>query len=395
MPEISVIVPCYNQAHFLPTAVDSVLAQTFEDWELIIVNDGSTDDTAVVADQFDDPRITVIHQENRGLSGARNRGIAAANGQFVAFLDADDMWDRRFLQTCHSVLVSRKDVTAVFSGSGFMDLAGNILPQRNGRGLEPDLVRRRLMEGGFFPVHAALVRASCLDDRSFDERLTSAEDWDLWLRLTTHGRICGIPDVLAYYRIYPGSMSTDVERMRVNHLTIIDKLIATGHLSAEERSFLKGCAWRNAAWGYAQQGEDEQAWRCLQLAVKEAMDMALRVDTFYELALGAQPRGCRGTPLEAAAQARADHLPAHVDTVFRDLPSAARRRIRVTAHLAVALVLEQAMNWSGARWHLRSAMRYDSRLLRHYPTVRRYLKLRAGHCPVHYLARLQAVLRHL
>lgn len=112
MPEVSVIIPCYNHGHYLPHAVNSVLAQTFTDWEAIIVDDGSTDNTREVAAQFTDERVRYVHQENRGLSGARNTGIRAAQGAYLAFLDADDEWEPRFLRVCGYRCRSEKTTNA-------------------------------------------------------------------------------------------------------------------------------------------------------------------------------------------------------------------------------------------------------------------------------------------
>lgn len=89
---ISIIIPCYNHAHYLPFAVQSVLAQTCAQWEAIVVDDGSTDDTRTVAARFSDPRVRYHYQENQGLSAARNAGIRIARGDYLAFLDADDEW---------------------------------------------------------------------------------------------------------------------------------------------------------------------------------------------------------------------------------------------------------------------------------------------------------------
>src|SRR5215212_4087832 len=90
--KVSVVIPCYNQAHFLPEAIESVLSQSYEEFEVLVVDDGSKDETAQVASQYvsTDPRVRVIRQENRGLAGARNRGLAEAQGEYVVFLDSDD-----------------------------------------------------------------------------------------------------------------------------------------------------------------------------------------------------------------------------------------------------------------------------------------------------------------
>ena len=92
MPTVSVIVPAYNAARFIEGAIDSVLAQSYTDFELLIVNDGSTDDTLARCERYSDPRIRIVKQDNRGLAGARNSGVREACGEYLAFLDADDLW---------------------------------------------------------------------------------------------------------------------------------------------------------------------------------------------------------------------------------------------------------------------------------------------------------------
>lgn len=102
--QVSVIIPCYNHAQYLSDAVNSVLAQTYSDWEAIIVDDGTTDSTREVAVGFTDPRTRYLYQENQGLSAARNTGICAARGEYLVFLGADDEWESAFLERCVSVL---------------------------------------------------------------------------------------------------------------------------------------------------------------------------------------------------------------------------------------------------------------------------------------------------
>ncbi len=115
-PDVSVIIPCYNHAHYLSYALESVLAQTYNDWEAIVVDDGSTDNTAEVTAQFNDPRIRYIYQNNQGLSSARNTGIYASLAGAIALLDADDVWEADYLEKMLPTLESNPEAAAVYCG---------------------------------------------------------------------------------------------------------------------------------------------------------------------------------------------------------------------------------------------------------------------------------------
>lgn len=160
---ISVVIPCYNHGHYLPYALESILAQTYPYWEAIIVDDGSTDNTREVAQRYiqQDIRIRYVYQMNRGLSGARNTGITEARGEFLAFLDADDEWEPEFLQTCVTALEKRPELAAVYTGWLLIDEVGHEL-MRKTLVLEGIGLRQYLWQGGCFPCHSALVRASIM-----------------------------------------------------------------------------------------------------------------------------------------------------------------------------------------------------------------------------------------
>src|SRR5512135_2445774 len=114
-PIVSIIIPCYNQARYLPLSIGSVQAQSRPDWEIVLVNDGSTDDSAAVAAHFTDPRIRYIYQNNQGLSAARNTGVRAALGRYLAFLDSDDEWASEFLTTCIHTLETNPRLAGVYT----------------------------------------------------------------------------------------------------------------------------------------------------------------------------------------------------------------------------------------------------------------------------------------
>ena len=206
---VSIIMPCYNAAAHLPGSVGSVLAQTFPDWELIAVDDGSQDGTLAWLQAQTDPRIRPLSQPNQGVSSARNSGLAAARGRYVAFLDADDTWTEDFLEKMQAALQARPDAVLAYCGWQNLGLPG-------GRGapfIPPDYETpdkaETLFTGCRWPIHAALVRREAvLAANGFDSALKNAEDFALWLRVATTAPIVRVPEVLAFYHFHGGSQAS-------------------------------------------------------------------------------------------------------------------------------------------------------------------------------------------
>lgn len=218
-PAISIVMPCYNAAAHLSTSVGSVLAQTMDDWELIAVDDGSSDGTQAWLREQTDPRIRDLTQPNRGVSAARNAGIGLARGRYVAFLDADDTWAPNFLEKMLVALDARPDAILAYCGWQNLGLPG-------GRGepfVPPDYEnaakREILFAGCRWPIHAALVRRSTVDTvGGFDPTLKNAEDYALWLRIATTAPIVRVPEVLAFYHFHGnGQASGDHARAALQH----------------------------------------------------------------------------------------------------------------------------------------------------------------------------------
>lgn len=221
-PAVSVVMPCYNVQQTLDAAVESVLAQTFADFELILVNDGSSDLTPEICDSYADERIRVIHKPNGGLASARNAGMLAATGRYIALLDSDDLYEPNKLRehVCH--LDARVDVGISFSHSQFINDDGERLAmyQRGQtKGITPRLVlcrnpigngsaaviRRRALQGVLGPSGAEQSVGL------FDTSLRQSEDVEFWLRFicTSKWRIEGIPKPLTLYRINSQGLSAD------------------------------------------------------------------------------------------------------------------------------------------------------------------------------------------
>jgi glycosyltransferase involved in cell wall biosynthesis len=228
-PRTSIIMPCYNAVTHLAQSVGSVLAQTRGDWELIIVDDGSTDASWQELQRLaaTDPRIRVFHQSNAGVAVARNRALLEARGVYTAFLDTDDSWHPEFLEAMEAALDNDPGAGIAYCGWQNLGL---------GRGRDDPFVPpeyensdkiQALLGGCRWPIHAALVRTQAIHDSDrFDESLSSCMDYDFWLRLGTIHRLVRVPRVLAYYRHHGGEQITkNRARIALNHWRVQQKYL--------------------------------------------------------------------------------------------------------------------------------------------------------------------------
>ena len=238
MPAVSIIMPAYNVEPYIGDAIRSALAQTYTDFELIVVDDGSKDGTAVVAKALarEDSRIHVVQQANRGLAGARNSALRAARGEFFALLDSDDLWEPEFLAEQLAILAARPDVDIV-TGNGWC-LGGAkhgqlALPFPDPRPV-PDLATIIGDERAVF-IMSVVRRRVYTTIGSFDESMRSNEDYDFWLRAAVGGFTFARNDrPLGHYRIRTDSLSASDVRMLGGILKVYGKLRpAIVHLPTE------------------------------------------------------------------------------------------------------------------------------------------------------------------
>lgn len=211
-PIFSIIIPCYNQGHFLPDNLNSLLAQAFQHWEALVINDGSKDDTSEVASRYAamDNRIKLIEQDNGGLSSARNTGVKHAVGQRFIFLDADDFMYPNCLYEISKLINIVDDHTLIQYGYTYVKEDGKqVLGHTYAQKKENLIVD--IFKGNLGPCHSICIsRYLLFAAGAFDESLKSVEDWDLWMRAVKVGGIQKIiPEVLVYYRYVKNSMSRD------------------------------------------------------------------------------------------------------------------------------------------------------------------------------------------
>ena len=234
-PLVSAIVPIYNGERFLAEALDSALAQTLDDIEIVVVDDGSTDASAAIADRYARQyphKVRVIHQANQGLCHARNTALAAARGTYFALLDADDAWLPHHLADCVALLESQPDIALVHADIERVDVNGASLG-RNDRlwdrmHADPFHVLYLRHEHVCCPT-AVFRRAAIERVGNFDPQFNrlGCEDRDLWLRMADVARIAFINDLHARYRLHGANMSSNFGKMLQARLRLVAKFGST------------------------------------------------------------------------------------------------------------------------------------------------------------------------
>jgi len=227
MPLISVIIPVYNGEATIKETIASVLNQTFKDFELIVIDDGSTDSTLDVLSSIQDPRLKVFSYPNGNQAVSRNRGLSRATGEYISFIDADDLWTPDKLEAQLKALQENPQAGVAYSWTDLIDEAGNFI--RGGAKIywkgesHARMLLNDFVESGSNP----LIRAEAFKEvGKFDESLPPAEDWDMWIRLAARYHYIVVPSVQVLYRIRANSSSTNVLRMEQVSLRIIERRYA-------------------------------------------------------------------------------------------------------------------------------------------------------------------------
>ena len=209
--KIAAIIPSYNSAHFLQECIDSVLRQTYEVAEIIVVDDGSTDNPRAVVDSYPPGRVKYFYQPNGGLSSARNTGLRETTSPWVGFLDADDRWEPRKIELQVKALEANPD--AVFCYTSKI-LAGPNGPEGIHHAESPEGNWPRLRYENMITPSTVVIRRDVLEAvGGFDDQLRACEDWDLWVRLGPGCKMVKVDEPVTWYRSSTGSLSMNHERM--------------------------------------------------------------------------------------------------------------------------------------------------------------------------------------
>jgi glycosyltransferase involved in cell wall biosynthesis len=222
MPKVSVIIPCYNQGEYVDEAVDSVLAQTFQDLEIIIINDGSTDEfTNKKLKNYNKPKTRVIHTENQGLAAARNNGIRASGGEYIFPLDADDKIANTYIDKAVKILDENKKIGILYCEAEFFG-------EQSGKWDLPCYNIFEFLKRNLIFCSAFYKRTDYNKTNGYDSNMIYGwEDWDFWLSLIEKGiEVFRIPETLFYYRIHSNSM---VRKMDIDKQNYLQSIVVRNH----------------------------------------------------------------------------------------------------------------------------------------------------------------------
>ncbi len=208
------VIPAYNAEETILQTVRSVQRQALEDLEILVVDDGSDDHTLEELERVDDPRLQVCGASHRGVAAARGLGLEQSSGEFISFLDSDDLWTRDKLELQVAALDADPRLAVAYSWTVFVDERGRFVFAKEPARFEGDVYAELATSNFLASASNALARTERLDEvGGFDESFGPAADWEYWLRVAARARFAVVPRYQVLYRLRGGSMSTDVDRM--------------------------------------------------------------------------------------------------------------------------------------------------------------------------------------
>jgi glycosyltransferase involved in cell wall biosynthesis len=338
--------------------------------EVIVVDDGSSDDTSEVAQRFERVRY-YRHDANRGVSAARNTGLAVARGDLIAWLDSDDLWEMNFLEKTVSFLQSNK-VDGVHTGYVHIDASGQVLSRPTQRIVPSEKLFAALIDANHIVTSSLITYKRCYEEvGNFDTQLAVCEDYDLFLRLAKRFAIVGLSDPLVRVRVHDSNTLRGLKTYTESRLALVEKHFGSIKEVRDEWSKDKrrafGRAYMSIALRHIQGGERERGWDYVGRAATVWPEVLTRLDTFYELACDDQPRGHRGRADLLDIDKNGRDMLRRMEKLFIDGDVALLQRRSAAygnAYLALGLLCDLGGQSQAARTHLlRAAMAYPRLIL--------------------------------
>jgi glycosyltransferase involved in cell wall biosynthesis len=300
MAKVSVIIPADNAMNYLPATLKSVLQQTFIDFEVLIVGDGNTDHLLEWTDLLVDPRVKLIFQKAQGIAAARNTGVAEAQGEYIAFLDTDDLWESTKLEKQVNYLEDNPKIGLVHTNIVLVNWQVKSLDRITTFNAEDDALKQ-LLEQNAVMTSSVMVRSSCLKTvGEFDINLRSSEDWDMWVRIAARYPCAVIKEPLVYYREDTKNTKKNWQILEQD-LQLLERVfqsVSKELVSLKNRSY--GYANINLAWKALRNGDRQQAryfqkqaiafhprlrysTQCIRLNIAIAIIQCLGFDSFSKV----------------------------------------------------------------------------------------------------------------
>ncbi|MGH9628406.1 MAG: glycosyltransferase [Bryobacteraceae bacterium] len=291
-PLISVVIPVYNGSATIRETVESVLSQTHRNLELIVIDDGSTDDTSDVLASIADPRVHVFSLENAGIATSRNRGLARCRGQFVSFIDADDLWTPDKLQAQLEALQQAPGAGAAYSWTDYVDENGAFLHQGSHVSLSGDIYAAMLVQNFLENGSNALIRRAVFDSvGDFDESVPKgAEDWEFFIRVARHYTFVPVRKAQVLYRVATNSVSANIHRQECALVEVVNRAFASAPVKLQplrKRSLanLYGYLMFRALDSSTDRGRSLTALRCMRKSLASDPRLLLSRPTAMTVAI--------------------------------------------------------------------------------------------------------------
>jgi glycosyltransferase involved in cell wall biosynthesis len=226
-PAVSVLMTTYNRSNYIKEAIDSVLNQSYKNFELIIIDDGSTDNTFDIVKSIKDRRISYYYQDNSGQNSARNTGIILSDGEYIAMIDSDDIWEADKLKKQVEILDKYNEIGLVFCGTVFINQDNEIVYKKPLIDYKGDVLKKLLLTNFLYNGSCPLFRrAGIVKTGMFDTSFERMTDWEFYLRYALYNKFWGISEYLLRYRIHDDTMSSDFEKYQIWGFKIIDSIFS-------------------------------------------------------------------------------------------------------------------------------------------------------------------------
>lgn len=367
MSLVSIVIPTHNRATYLIRAIQSVLNQTFTDLEVIVVDDGSTDNTAQLVRALGDSRLYLVQQSQQERATARNTGFGHARSEFIAFLDDDDLWKPTMVESALKGF-DRHEVGVVYSSWRFIDGSDHVLPQAARRPGKRGAVLRDLLFDFRFPTSAALIRRASMEQvGEFDRELVPVEDWDLWIRLAARGsEFEFVSEPLLLYRLHDQNSTKALEQVERGARKLFDKTFAglDGAYADARREALARLDFRSAVKRFGI-GQAETGTQLFVGSVSALPSLLEELPTYYQIICAMQPDGYKGTNERMDLALGRQYIERVLSASFSNDSALRSRGGRAYSHayLTLARLHYGRREMTDARYYMGKAIQHNPRLV--------------------------------